>query len=56
MILDSKNIKYDIVDISEPGKEEEKDYMQTHSTSKGKSSEMKSYWNLGGVARNLISF
>ncbi|KAL7049886.1 hypothetical protein ACKWTF_003898 [Chironomus riparius] len=35
MILDSKNIKYDIVDISEPGKEEEKDYMQTHSTSKG---------------------
>lgn len=36
MILDSKNIKYDIVDISEPGKEEEKDYMQTHSTSKGK--------------------
>lgn len=36
MILDSKNIKYEIIDISEPGKEDEKDFMQTNSTSKGK--------------------
>lgn len=35
MILDSKNIKYEIVDISEPGKEEDKDFMHTNSTSKG---------------------
>lgn len=35
MILDSKNIKYEIVDISEPGKEEDKDFMQTNATSKG---------------------
>jgi hypothetical protein len=35
MILDSKNIKYEIIDISEAGKEEEKNFMQTNSTSKG---------------------
>jgi len=35
MILDSKNIKYDIIDISEPGLEEKKNFMQTNSTSKG---------------------
>ena len=36
MILDSKNIKYEVLDISEPGKEVDKDFMQTNSTSKGK--------------------
>jgi hypothetical protein len=35
MILDSKNIKYEIVDITEPGKEEDKEFMQVNSTSKG---------------------
>ncbi|XP_036336003.1 SH3 domain-binding glutamic acid-rich protein homolog [Rhagoletis pomonella] len=35
MILDSKNIKYDVVDITEPGKESEKELMQTKSTSNG---------------------
>lgn len=35
MILDSKNIKYEVIDISEPGKEEDKNYMQTNSTSNG---------------------
>ncbi|CRK92711.1 CLUMA_CG006260, isoform C [Clunio marinus] len=35
MILDSKNIKYEILDISEPGKENEKDHMQTNATSNG---------------------
>jgi SH3 domain-binding glutamic acid-rich protein len=35
MILDSKNIKYDVIDISEPGKEQDKDFMQTNSTSNG---------------------
>lgn len=35
MILDSKNIKYEILDISEPGKEEDRTYMQTNSTSNG---------------------
>lgn len=35
MILDSKNIKYDTVDITEPGKEGEKELMQTKSTSNG---------------------
>lgn len=34
MILDSKNITYDLVDITEPGKEEEKTYMQANSKSK----------------------
>ncbi|XP_017041447.1 SH3 domain-binding glutamic acid-rich protein homolog isoform X6 [Drosophila ficusphila] len=35
MILDSKNIKYDTVDITEPGKESEKELMQIKSTSNG---------------------
>ncbi|XP_037942009.1 SH3 domain-binding glutamic acid-rich protein homolog isoform X3 [Teleopsis dalmanni] len=35
MILDSKNIKYETVDITEPGKESEKEFMQTKSTSNG---------------------
>ncbi|XP_030380083.1 SH3 domain-binding glutamic acid-rich protein homolog isoform X5 [Scaptodrosophila lebanonensis] len=35
MILDSKNIQYDIVDIAEPGKESEKEHMQNKSTSNG---------------------
>lgn len=35
MILDSKNITYEILDISEPGKEEDKDFMHTNSTSNG---------------------
>lgn len=35
MILDSKNIKYDTVDITEPGKESEKELMQNKPTSNG---------------------
>lgn len=35
MILDSKKIKYEVVDISEPGKEAEKEHMQEKSTNKG---------------------
>lgn len=35
MILDSKCIKYDTVDITEPGKESEKELMQNKSTSNG---------------------
>lgn len=35
MILDSKKIEYEIIDISEPGKESEKEFMQEHSTNKG---------------------
>ncbi|XP_023033153.1 SH3 domain-binding glutamic acid-rich protein homolog isoform X2 [Drosophila willistoni] len=35
MILDSKNIQYDTVDITEPGKEGEKELMQNKSTSNG---------------------
>jgi len=35
MILDSKNIKYEIIDITEPGKEDCKEFMQTKSTSNG---------------------
>lgn len=31
MILDSKNIQYNIIDIAEPGKENEKEFMQEHS-------------------------
>ncbi|XP_022176866.1 SH3 domain-binding glutamic acid-rich protein homolog [Myzus persicae] len=34
MILDSKSISYDLVDITEPGKEDEKAYMQTNSKTK----------------------
>lgn len=35
MILESKHIPYDVVDITEPGKENEKDFMQNKSTSLG---------------------
>lgn len=35
MILDSKVVKYEIVDITEPGKEPEKELMQDKATSKG---------------------
>lgn len=35
MILDSKNIEYEVIDITEPGKESEKEFMQEKSTSKG---------------------
>lgn len=35
MILESKNIKYECVDITEPGKETEREFMQTNSTSNG---------------------
>lgn len=35
MILDSKNIKYDVIDITEPGKETIKEMMQEKSTSNG---------------------
>ncbi|XP_044751988.1 SH3 domain-binding glutamic acid-rich protein homolog [Coccinella septempunctata] len=35
LILDSKNIKYDVIDIAEPGSEEQKDFMQNNSTSLG---------------------
>lgn len=31
MILDSKNIKYDLIDIAEPGKESDKQFMQENS-------------------------
>lgn len=35
MILDSKNFQYEVIDITEPGKEPEKEFMQEKSTSKG---------------------
>ncbi|XP_050342444.1 SH3 domain-binding glutamic acid-rich protein homolog [Nymphalis io] len=35
MILDSKNIKYELIDITEPGREEDKDFMQNNSKSNG---------------------
>lgn len=35
MILDSKCIKYDVIDITEPGAEADKEFMQTRSLSKG---------------------
>ncbi|XP_047020508.1 SH3 domain-binding glutamic acid-rich protein homolog [Helicoverpa zea] len=35
MILDSKNIKYDVIDITEPGKESDKEFMQNNSKSNG---------------------
>uniref|UniRef100_A0A1B0CVU6 Uncharacterized protein n=1 Tax=Lutzomyia longipalpis TaxID=7200 RepID=A0A1B0CVU6_LUTLO len=35
MILDSKNIKYEVVDIAEPGKEAEKEFMHANSSSTG---------------------
>lgn len=35
MILDSRNVKYDVVDIAEPDNEEQKDFMQNNSTALG---------------------
>ncbi|XP_045765070.1 SH3 domain-binding glutamic acid-rich protein homolog isoform X2 [Maniola jurtina] len=35
MILDSKMIKYEIIDITEPGREDDKDFMQNNSKSNG---------------------
>ncbi|PSN52940.1 SH3 domain-binding glutamic acid-rich protein [Blattella germanica] len=34
MILDSKNIEYEVVDITEPGKESDKEFMQQNSKAK----------------------
>ena len=34
MILDSKNIEYTVVDITEPGKESDKEFMQQNSKAK----------------------
>jgi len=31
MILDSKNVEYEVIDITEPGKELEKEFMQANS-------------------------
>ncbi|KPJ11269.1 SH3 domain-binding glutamic acid-rich protein-like [Papilio machaon] len=35
MILDSKNIKYEIIDITEPGREDDKDFMQNNAKCNG---------------------
>uniref|UniRef100_A0A182QKW9 SH3 domain-binding glutamic acid-rich-like protein n=1 Tax=Anopheles farauti TaxID=69004 RepID=A0A182QKW9_9DIPT len=35
MIMDSKHIEYTVIDITEPGKESEKDFMQTNAQHKG---------------------
>lgn len=35
MILDSKQIAYETIDITEPGKESDKEFMQGKSTNKG---------------------
>lgn len=35
MILDSKNVQYEVIDITEPGKETDKEFMQEKSTCKG---------------------
>lgn len=35
MILESKNVEYSVVDITEPGKEPDRDFMQEKSTSLG---------------------
>lgn len=35
LILDSKNVKYEVIDMAEPGAEEAKDFMQNNSTSFG---------------------
>lgn len=34
MILDSKNIGYDCIDITEPGKEADKEFMQQNSNAR----------------------
>lgn len=38
MILESKNIEHELIDIAEPGKEPEKEFMQKNSTSPGATS------------------
>lgn len=35
MILDSKNMQYEVIDITEPGRETDKEFMQNKSTSNG---------------------
>lgn len=35
MILESKNIPYEVIDITEPGRESDKEFMQNKSTSNG---------------------
>lgn len=35
MILDSKHINYDVIDITEPGREADKDFMQNNAKSNG---------------------
>ena len=35
MILDSRNVKYEVTDIAEPENEEAKDFMQSNSTALG---------------------
>lgn len=35
MILDSKSLKYQVIDIADPLREEDKDFMQNNSTSFG---------------------
>lgn len=35
MILDSKNIQYEVIDITEPGRESDKEFMQNKATSHG---------------------
>lgn len=35
MILDSKHVKYDVIDITEPGREADKDFMQNNAKSNG---------------------
>lgn len=34
MILESKNVEYQVIDITEPGKEDEKEFMQLNSNAK----------------------
>lgn len=35
LILDSKKLKYEAIDIAEPGAEESKDFMQNNATGNG---------------------
>lgn len=35
LILDSKKLQYDVIDIAEPGAEEAKDFMQNNATENG---------------------
>ena len=34
MILESKNVEYQVIDITEPGKDQEKEFMQMNSNAK----------------------